>query len=59
MSGVPVDEASHGMAELIGGIVQPDPQALVFEGADPTFGAAACLRLAQQRRAVGDAQPGQ
>jgi hypothetical protein len=42
---VAVDEAGHGLAQLIDGVVQPDPQALVLEGADPAFGPAACLWL--------------
>ena len=56
---VAVDESSHGLAELIDGVVQMDPQALVFEGADPALSAAACLRLTQERGVVADAQPGQ
>jgi hypothetical protein len=42
---VAVDEAGHGLAELVAGVVQLDPQALVLEGADPAFGAAVGLRL--------------
>jgi hypothetical protein len=45
--------------ELIDGVVQLDPQALLFEGADPALGAAVGLRLTQERRVVADAQPGQ
>jgi hypothetical protein len=35
------------------------PTALLLEGADPALGAAVCLRLAQERGIVADAQPGQ
>jgi len=42
---VAVDEAGHGLAELIHGVVELDPQALVLEGADPALGAAVGLRL--------------
>jgi hypothetical protein len=34
------DEAGHGLAELVDGVVQLDPQALVLQRADPAFGAA-------------------
>jgi hypothetical protein len=56
---VAVDEASHGLAELLDGIVQLNPQALVLEGADPALGAAVGLRLTQERGTVGDPEPGQ
>ena len=56
---VTVDEASHGLAELLDGIVQLNPQALVFEGPDPALSTAVGLRLTQERRVVGDPQPGQ
>ena len=46
--GVAADEAGHGLAQLIDGVVQLCPQALVFEGADPTLGAAVGLRLRQR-----------
>jgi hypothetical protein len=52
---VALDEAGHGLAELLHGVVQLDPQALLLEGADPAFGAAVGLGLAQERRAVADA----
>ena len=55
---VAVDEAGHGLAELIDGVVQLDPQALVLEGADPPFGAPVGLRLAQEGGIIGDPQPG-
>jgi hypothetical protein len=54
---VGLDEAGHGLAEVVDGVVQLGPQALLLEGADPAFGAAACLRLAQEGGVVGDAQP--
>jgi hypothetical protein len=54
-----VDEAGHGLAELLDGVVQLDPQALLREGADPGFGAAVGLGFTQERRVVADAQPGQ
>ena len=44
---VALDEAGHGLAELLDGVVQLDPQALLLEGADPAFGAAVGLGLAQ------------
>jgi hypothetical protein len=56
---VAVDEAGHGLAELIDRVVQLDPQALVLEGTDPALGAAVGLRLTQERGAVGDPEPGQ
>jgi hypothetical protein len=56
---VAVDEAGHGLTELLHGVVQLDPQALVLEGPDPAFGAAVGLRLTQERRIVADAQPRQ
>ena len=37
---VAVDEAGHGLAQRIDGVVQLAPQALVFEGADPALSAA-------------------
>jgi hypothetical protein len=52
---VAVEEAGHGPAELLHRVVQGDPQALVFEGADPALGAAVGLRLTQERRVVADA----
>ena len=54
---VAVDEAADGLAQLVDGVVQLDPQALLFEGADPALGAAVGLRLAQEGGVVGDAQP--
>jgi hypothetical protein len=56
---VAVDEAGHGLAELLYGVVQLDPQALLLEGADPAFGAAVGLGFTQERGVVADAQPGQ
>jgi hypothetical protein len=56
---VAVDEAGHGLAEFFHGVVQLDPQVLFLEGADPALGAAVGRRLAQERRVVADAQPGQ
>jgi hypothetical protein len=56
---VAVDEAGHGLAELIDGVVQLCPQTLLLEGADPALSAAVGLRLTQERRAVGDPEPGQ
>jgi hypothetical protein len=56
---VAVDEAADGLAQLIHGVVELNPQALLLEGADPAFGAAVGLRLTQERRVVADAQPGQ
>jgi hypothetical protein len=56
---VAVDEAGHGLAELVDALVQLDPQALVLEGADPALGAAVGLRLTEERRAVGDPKPRQ
>ncbi len=44
---VAVDEARHGLTQLVKGVVQLNPQALVFEGADPALGAAVGLGLAQ------------
>jgi hypothetical protein len=41
---VAVDEASHDLAQLIGGVVQGGPQALVLQGANPTLRAAIGLR---------------
>jgi hypothetical protein len=54
---VAVDEASHGLAQLVDGVVQLDPQAVVFEGADPALGAAVGLRLTEEGGVDGDAQP--
>jgi hypothetical protein len=54
---VALDEPSHGVAKLVDGGVQLDPQALVFEGADPALGAAVGLRLA--RNAGSSAMPSQ
>ena len=51
---VAVDEASDGLAQLVDGVVQLDPQALLFEGTDPALGAAVGLRLTQERGIVGD-----
>ena len=59
LSVVAVDEAGHGLAQLVNGVVQLDPEALVFERADPALGAAVGLRLAQEGRVIGDPQPGQ
>jgi len=56
---VALDEAGHGLAELLDGVVQLDPQALLLEGADPAFGAAVGLGFTQERRVVADAEPGQ
>jgi hypothetical protein len=56
---VAVDEAGHGLAELVDGVVQLNPQALVLQRADPALSAAVGLRLPQERRAVGDPEPGQ
>ena len=53
-----LDEASHGLAELVDAVVQFDPQTLLLEGADPALGAAVGLRLAQEGRVVGDPKPG-
>jgi hypothetical protein len=55
---VGVDEAGHGLAELVDSVVQLRPQALLLQGADPAFGAAVGLRLAQEGGVVGDPQPG-
>src|SRR5918993_4360808 len=55
---VALDEAGHGLTELIDGVVQGGPPALVLEGPDPALSAAVGLRLTQERRAVADAQPG-
>ena len=55
---VAVDEAGHGLAQLVNGVVQGGPQALVLEGADPAFGAAVGLRLTQERGIIDDPQPG-
>ena len=55
---VGLDEASHGLAELVDAVVQFDPQTLLLEGADPALGAAVGLRLAQEGRVVGDPKPG-
>jgi hypothetical protein len=52
---VALDEAGHGLAELLDGVVQLDPQALLLEGADPAFGAAVGLGFTQERRVVADA----
>ena len=52
---VAVDEAADGLAQLVDGVVQLRPQALLLEGADPALGAAVGLRLTQERRVVGDA----
>jgi hypothetical protein len=54
---VAVDEASDGLAQLVDGVVQLDPQALLFEGADPALGAAVGLRLTQEGGVIGDPQP--
>jgi hypothetical protein len=56
---VAVDEAGHGLAQFIDGVVQGGPQALVFEGADPALSTAVGLGLTQERGAVGDTEPGQ
>jgi hypothetical protein len=42
---VGLDEAAYGLAELVDAVVQLCPQALLFEGADPAFGAAVGLWL--------------
>ena len=52
-----INEPGDGLAELVDGVVQLRPQALLFEGADPALGAAVGLRLTQERGVVGDAQP--
>jgi len=54
---VTVDEAADGLAQLVDGVVQLDPQALLFEGADPSFGAAVGLRLT--RKAASSVMPSQ
>jgi hypothetical protein len=56
---VALDEAGHGLAELLHGVVQLNPQALVLQGADPAFGAAVGLGFTQERRVIADPQPGQ
>ena len=43
-----VDEASGGLAELVNGVMQFDPQALLLEGADPALGAAVGFRLTEE-----------
>ena len=55
---VVLDEAGHGLAELVDGVVQLGPQALLVEGADPPLGATIGLRLAQEGGVGGDAEPG-
>ena len=55
LGGVALDEAGHGLAQLVDGVVQGGPQALIFEGADPSLGAPVGLRLTQERRVVADA----
>jgi hypothetical protein len=52
---VAVDEAAYGLAQLVDGVVQLRPQALLLQGADPPFGAAIGLWLAQEGGVVGDA----
>ena len=52
---VAIDEASHGLAQLVDGVVQLNPQALVLEGADPAFGATVRLGLAEECGIVADA----
>jgi hypothetical protein len=54
---VSVDEAGHGLAQLVDGVVQLGPQALVVEGPDPPLGTAVGFGLAEERRVVADAQP--
>jgi hypothetical protein len=55
---VAVDEAGHGLAQLVDGVVRLGPRALLLGRADPALGAAIGLRLTQERGVVGDAQPG-
>jgi hypothetical protein len=55
---VTVDEAADGLAQLVDGVVQLRPQALLLEGADPALSATVGLRLAQEGGVIGDAQPG-
>jgi hypothetical protein len=55
---VGLHEAGHGLAQLVDGVVQLSPEALLLEGADPALGVAVGLRLAQERGVVSDAQPG-
>src|SRR5215207_7894678 len=55
---VTVDEAGHGLAQLVGGVVQGGPQVLVLEAADPAL-SAAMVPAHQERGAVGDPEPDQ
>jgi hypothetical protein len=48
-------EAGHSLAELADGPLQPRPQALLLDGADPAFDTSVDLPLAQKRRIVIDA----
>jgi len=54
---VAVDEAGDGLAQLVDGVVQLRPQALLLEGTDPALGAAVGLRLTEEGGVVADPQP--
>jgi hypothetical protein len=56
---VAVDEAGHGLAQLLHGVVQLDPQALLLESADPALSTAVGLGLAPESGIAADAQPRQ
>ena len=55
--GVAGGNAGDGLAELVHGVAQFRPQALLLQGADPAFGAAIGFGLTQKRGIVSDAQP--
>ena len=54
---VAVDEAADGLAQLVHGVVQLSPQALLLEGADPALSAAVGLGLAKEGGVIADPQP--
>jgi hypothetical protein len=56
---VELDEVGDGVAEVVEVVVEPGPQALFFEGLDPSFGAAVGLGFAEVGGVVGDAEPAQ
>jgi hypothetical protein len=54
---VAVDEAGHGLAQLVDGVVRLGPRALLLGRADPALGAAIGLRLT--KNAASSAMPSQ
>jgi hypothetical protein len=55
---VELGPGSDGLAEVVDGVIQLGPQALLFEGADEPFGTAVGFGLADEGGIVCDAEPG-